>query len=316
MAVRVVALAGGVGGAKLVDGLAQVLPAADLLAVVNTGDDFDHLGLHVSPDLDTVVYTLAGVANRERGWGRQGESWQALETLEVLGGPTWFQLGDKDLGVHLFRTQRLRDGERLSTVTRQIRRALGVDVEVLPMSDDRVETIVETDEGTLSFQEYFVRRRFEPRVHGFQFAGAAESEAAPGVLEAIEAADYLLLCPSNPWVSIDPILSVPGIRAALETKTTIAVSPIVGGRALKGPAAKMFRELGFEPSARTVAEHYGSLLSGFVLDRQDHDEKEGIAAMGLQVQPLQTIMKNRKDRALLAEGVLAFAAAIGEGVRA
>ncbi|MGA9534204.1 MAG: 2-phospho-L-lactate transferase [Anaerolineales bacterium] len=315
MALRVVALAGGVGGAKLADGLARTLPPENLSVVVNTGDDFSHLDLRISPDLDTVVYTLAGLADRQRGWGRADESWDALETLDQLGGPVWFQLGDKDLGLHLFRTQALASGESLSQVTDRVLEAMDVPARIFPMTDDPVSTMVETDEGALSFQDYFVRRHFEPEVRGFTFVGAEVSQPAPGVLKAIADADVVIFCPSNPWVSIDPILSVPGLRSALSPKTVIAVSPIIGGLALKGPAAKMCHELGLEPSATTVAKHYGSLLTGFVLDVQDSNQKEDVAALGLDVQALQTVMKSTDDRVQLAEQVLAFAEGLALGVR-
>lgn len=314
MALDVVALAGGVGGAKLTDGLARSLSAEALTVVVNTGDDFTHLGLRISPDLDTVVYTLAGLADPDHGWGRADETWRALGTMEQLGGPTWFQLGDLDLGLHLFRTHALSAGQPLSEVTERVRRAFGVPVEVLPMTDDPVSTVVESDEGDLAFQDYFVRHHFEPRVRGFRFVGAAASRPAPGVLPAIERADLVVVCPSNPWVSIDPILAVPSIREALRDKLVIAVSPIVGGRALKGPAAKMCRELGWEPSATTVAEHYRELLTGFVLDVQDINQKEDVAALGMHAEALQTVMKTSDDRVQLAEQLLKFAKTIGQGV--
>jgi LPPG:FO 2-phospho-L-lactate transferase len=315
VALTVVALAGGVGGAKLADGLARTLSPENLTVIVNTGDDFSHLGLRISPDLDTVVYTLAGLADRQQGWGRADESWHALGTLKQLGGPAWFQLGDRDLGLHLFRTQALAAGESLSQVTAQVMEAFDVRVRVLPMSDDRVSTTVQTDGGALAFQDYFVRRHFEPRVRGFTFVGSETAEPAPGVLPAIENADVVILCPSNPWVSIDPILSVPGIRSALREKSVLAVSPIIGGKALKGPAAKMCHELGLEPSAATVAKHYGPLLTGFVLDVQDLDQKEDVAALGMDVKALQTVMRSIDERVQLAEQVLAFAETMAMGVR-
>ena len=308
MALRVVALAGGVGGAKLADGLYQNLPPENLTVIVNTGDDFEHLGLHISPDVDTVVYTMAELASRQRGWGRAEESWHALETIEQLGGPTWFQLGDRDIGLHLYRTARLRAGDSLSQVTQSICRSLGVEASLLPMSDDPVRTMVTTDEGELSFQEYFVARQCQPSVESFRFEGKDSAAAAPGILEAIEAADLIVFCPSNPWVSLDPILKVPGIRAAISDKQVVAVSPIVGGQAIKGPAAKMYRELGFDPSAKTVASHYDDLLTGFVIDEMDQEESEAIAALGITPLVLPTVMTNKEDRKNLARQVLAFAA--------
>ena len=304
---NLVALAGGVGGAKLADGLAQSLLSEDLTIIVNTGDDFDHLGLRICPDLDTVCYTLAGLANPETGWGRAGETWHALESLEVLGGPAWFRLGDRDLGTHLERSRRLWHGERLSAITADFCRAWGVKPRVLPMSDDPVATIVITEEGELAFQEYFVARRCEPRVTGFRFQGTDVAGPAPGVLEAIAAADCVVFCPSNPWVSIDPILAIPGIRAAVAARPVVAVSPIVGGQALKGPAAKMYAELGIAPSARAVAGHYGKLLRGFVFDEID---KELAPSIPIPTLITDTIMKSVADRARLAREVLDFAATL------
>jgi LPPG:FO 2-phospho-L-lactate transferase len=308
---KVVALAGGVGGAKLADGLAQTLPPDDLTVVVNTGDDFEHLGLHISPDLDTVCYTLAGLANNATGWGRAGETWQFLDTLRGLGGPTWFRLGDRDLALHHERTRRLAAGERLSAVTRDLAQRMGVRALVLPMTDDRVRTIVLTGEGELPFQQYFVERRCEPVVRGFRFDGVEGSRPADGVLEALAAAEAVVLCPSNPWVSLDPILAVPGLRPALMGKVVVGVSPIIGGRALKGPAAKMARELGIQPSARAVAEHFERLLIGFVVDHQDAEQTPAIEATGVRVLSTHTIMRSPGDRLRLARETLEFA----EGLR-
>lgn len=307
MALKVVALAGGVGGARLADGLAMVLPTDDLTVVVNTGDDFEHLGLEISPDLDTVVYTLAGVANPDTGWGRAGESWHFLESLAALGGPTWFRLGDKDLALHIERTRRLHTGESLSQVTEALRQALGVRVRVLPMTDDPVHTIVQTEAGDLPFQEYFVARQCEPVVQGFCFRGVQDAHPAPGVVEALDAADVVVLCPSNPFVSLDPILAVPGLRAAVAARPVVGVSPIVGGRALKGPAAKIFGELGIEPSARAVADHYAGLLDGFIIDREDRGQQPAILAGGVTVKVTDAIMRGRAGRRRLAAEVVALA---------
>jgi LPPG:FO 2-phospho-L-lactate transferase len=305
---RVVALAGGVGGAKLADGLARGLPQENLTVIVNTGDDFEHLGLYICPDLDTVCYTLAGFANPVTGWGRAGESWSALETVAGLGGPSWFHLGDRDLGLHLERTRRLRQGETLSQVTRKVCQAWGIRAQVLPMSDDAAPTSVYTiDQGELSFQEYFVHRQCRPQVTGFHFNNIERAHPAPGVLEALEKADLVVICPSNPWVSIDPILALPGMRAALENKRVIAVSPIIGGQAVKGPAAKMFAELGIEPSAVAVAGHYGRLLKGFVLDRVDQEQAPSVSELGIRSFVADTWMKTQEDRRRLAEEVLEFA---------
>jgi len=302
---KITALAGGVGGAKLAHGLAQVLPPQDLTVIVNTGDDFEHLGLSISPDLDTVCYTLAGLANFETGWGRADESWNAIANVKRLSGPDWFNLGDQDLGTHLERTRRLREGQPLSQITRDFCQAWGVDVTVLPMSDQPVRTIVETDQGDLAFQEYFVHRRCEPQVKGFRFDGLDQAEPAPGVVEAIQSADAVVICPSNPWVSVDPILRVLpplhtgeglGVRA-------VAISPIISGQTVKGPAAKMYAELGIQPSALAVAEHYRGLLSGFVLDEVDADLAPQIPIPTLVT---NTLMKSLTDRATLAQAVLHF----------
>lgn len=308
---NVLALAGGVGGAKLADGLAQALPSEKLTIVVNTGDDFEHLGLKICPDLDTVCYTLAGIANPDTGWGRAGESWNALESLDELGGPTWFRLGDRDLGTHLERTRRTHAGQTLTEVTREFCRAWEIQVTVLPMSDDPVPTQVNTEEGWLSFQDYFVRRQCQPRVTGFRFEDFQQARPAPGVLEAIGEADLVVICPSNPWVSIDPIITVPAVRSALASKRLVAISPIIGGKAVKGPAAKMFAELGIQPSALAVARHYGRLLSGFVLDRVDVQQRESVDALGIITKVTDTLMNTPDERRRLAEEVLAF----GESLR-
>jgi LPPG:FO 2-phospho-L-lactate transferase len=295
-----------VGGARLVDGLAQVLPPENLTVIVNTGDDFEHLGLFICPDLDTVCYTLAGLANPATGWGRLDETWSALESLVILGGPDWFRLGDRDLGTHLERTRRLREGDSLSQITRHFCRLWGVDFTVLPMSDDRLPTIVYTDEGELPFQEYFVHRQCLPRVRGFRFEGVERAKPAAGVLEALSGADAVVICPSNPWVSVDPILAVPGIRQAVAAKFTLAISPIIGGAAVKGPAAKMYAEMGIEPSALSVAHHYGSLLSAFVLDQVDSGQAGILQDQGLPALATDTLMKSPGDRRRLAGEVLEF----------
>lgn len=303
---KIVALAGGVGGAKLADGLAQVLSPDDLTIIVNTGDDFDHWGLRVCPDLDTVCYTLAGLANLETGWGRADETWQAFENVSQLGGEDWFRLGDKDLATHLERTRRLAEGESLTQITRHFCQAWGIDHLVLPMSDDAIPTMVHTDIGVLPFQEYFVHQRCQPKVTGFFFAGVERSRPAPGVLEALDVAELAVICPSNPWVSIDPILAVPRLRSALHRLPVVAISPIIGGEALKGPADKMYTELGIKPSAYAVASHYKELLSGFVIDEIDKRLSESIREFALQVFVTETIMKSTADRQQLAREVLQF----------
>jgi LPPG:FO 2-phospho-L-lactate transferase len=297
--IRVVALAGGVGGAKLAHGLAQILPPENLTVIVNTGDDFEHLGLSISPDVDTVCYTLAGLANHDTGWGRVAETWHAMDNLKTLGGPDWFNLGDQDLGTHLERTRRIKEGECLSRITRAFCERWGVKPAVLPMSDQPVRTIVESDEGDLPFQEYFVRRHCEPRVHGFRFQGIQEARPAPGVIDALEQALAIIICPSNPWVSIDPILEVlPPLN-----KPVYAVSPIIGGRTVKGPAAKMYAEMGIEPSALAVAQHYKKILRGFVMDNVDAGYQSDIPAPVLVT---ETHMNSIAGRAQLAQVVIDF----------
>ncbi len=303
---KLTALAGGVGGAKLAHGLAQILPPEDLTIIVNTADDFEHLGLSICPDLDTVCYTLAGLANPDTGWGRSGETWNAISNIERLGGPGWFRLGDQDLATHIERTRRLKDGQPLSQIVREFCRIWGVQQYVLPMTDQAVRTIVHTDEGDLAFQEYFVHRHCQPHVSGFEFRGASQAQPAPRVMDAIQTAGAVVICPSNPWVSIGPILSLPGIRQALKGRKVVAVSPIIGGQAVKGPAAKMYRELGIEPSALAVAKQYEDILDGFVMDRVDAQLEDGIRRLNIQTKVAQTLMKNTPDRRQLAEDVLDF----------
>jgi LPPG:FO 2-phospho-L-lactate transferase len=305
---KITALAGGVGGAKLAHGLAQILPPEDLTIIVNTGDDFEHFGLYICPDLDTVCYTLAGLANPETGWGRAGETWEAMANLRRLGAPDWFNLGDKDLATHLERTRRLKEGQTLSQITRDFCTAWGVRHTVLPMSDQPVRTMVDTVEyGELPFQEYFVKHRCEPRVRGFRFATADRAEAAPGAREAIQAADAVILCPSNPWVSIDPVLKILKLQSsAHKLPPIVAVSPIIGGQTIKGPAAKMFAELGIEPSALAVAEHYRGLLRGFVLDNVDESCQHSIRQMNIEPLVTDTIMRSTEERRRLAKDVLHF----------
>ncbi len=308
---RVVALSGGVGGAKLVQGLSQLLDGAALTAIVNTGDDFEHLGLRISPDIDSVVYALAGLDDPERGWGRCGESWTFMAALKALGGPTWFALGDGDLALHVERTRRMAEGATLGEVTQQLARALGVRARVVPMSDDPVRTRVITDEGELGFQDYFVNRRCAPRIRSLRFEGADRARAHPEALEALSAPDLrlVIVCPSNPFVSIEPILAVPGMRAALESARApvIAVTPIIGGRAVKGPAAKMLAELGLAVSARAVARHYSGLIDAFVLDRIDEQEPAADAPAGMRLVYADTLMRDRDDRRRLAAEVLSLA---------
>jgi LPPG:FO 2-phospho-L-lactate transferase len=300
--VKIVALAGGVGGAKLAHGLAQILPPRDLTVIVNTGDDFEHYGLYICPDLDTVCYTLAGLANPETGWGRADETWNVIENARKLGGPGWFNLGDQDLGTHLERTRRMRAGDRLSQITRDFCRAWGIEHTILPMSDQPVRTMVATQQGELPFQEYFVHRRCEPIVKGFRFEGVESAEPAPGAREAILSAEAVVICPSNPWVSVDPILQV----LKKIDKPVYAVSPIIGGKTVKGPAAKMYRELGIQPSALAVANHYRDLLEGFVFDEQDSELLESIRELNMRTYVTNTLMSSHDDRKILAMEVIDF----------
>jgi LPPG:FO 2-phospho-L-lactate transferase len=298
---KVVALSGGVGGARLLDGLARALPAGSMTAIVNTGDDFVHLGLHVSPDLDTVMYTLAGLAHEERGWGLAEESFAALSMVRRYGGPTWFALGDRDLGTHLLRTEALRAGESLSAITARLCGALGIEHPILPMSDEPVRTMIEThDEGTLAFQHWFVQRRAEPPVRAVRYDGGRAP--SPGIIDAIDACDVVVIGPSNQYVSVDPILCLDGVRDAIARKPVVALSPIVGGAAVKGPLATMIRDLSGEaPSAGAVARHYRGLIGAMVVERGDEQTVASIPVLGTS-----TIMRSREDRLRLAREVLAF----------
>ncbi len=309
---KIAALAGGVGGAKLADGLAQIIPAGDLTIIVNTGDDFEHFGLHICPDLDTVCYTLAGLANPETGWGRMDESWKTFENLVQLGGPDWFRLGDRDLGTHLERTRRLKAGQPLSQITQDFCAAWGIGPTVLPMSDNLIPTIVLTDEGELPFQEYFVHRRCEPEVRGFRFQDIDEAHPAPGVLAAIRDADLIVICPSNPWVSIDPILALPTLKSEIAARPVIAVSPIIGGKAVKGPVVKMYAELGIQPSALAVAQHYQDILDGFVFDILDKNLMSEIKSLDVSILNVDTLMVSPTQRKCLAQDVLKFGKLITE----
>jgi LPPG:FO 2-phospho-L-lactate transferase len=308
---KIVAFAGGVGGAKLAHGLANVVPNENLTIIVNIGDDFDHYGLRICPDLDTVCYTLADLANPITGWGLKDESLNVLQAVEILGGPTWFKLGDRDLATHLERTRRLSLGQPLSQITADFCRIWGVRARVLPASDQRVPTLVYTQAGILPFQEYFVRQHCEPQVTGFEFADAARSKPAPGVFQSIHNADIVIFCPSNPFVSIDPILAVPGIREALQEQrqtgmVALAISPIIGGQTIKGPAAKMFSELGIQPSAFTVAEHYQELLDGFILDKVDEHWCYQINELRITPRAANTLMTTNGERSRLALECLDF----------
>jgi len=299
----VVALSGGVGGARFLRGLAQALAPDSLTAIVNTGDDFEHWGLYISPDVDTVMYTLAGLCHEEQGWGLAGESFAALEMMRRYEADAWFRLGDGDLATHLLRTQAMRRGESLSDVTARLCRALGVRASILPMADAPCRTLIETrDQGTLGFQEWFVRRRAEPAVRRVLWEG--DPPPAPGVLQAIRSAELVLIGPSNPYVSVDPILTRPGVRAALEQVPVVAVSPIVAGQAVKGPLSRMLLDItGRAASAGAVVRHYGGLLAGVVVERGDEASIEG----GARVLSTSTLMRSAADSLRLAENALTFA---------
>ena len=304
----VLALSGGIGGAKLALGLNRVMPPERLIVVANTGDDFEHLGLAISPDLDTLMYTLAGLADPDKGWGRRAETWTFMAALGALGGETWFQLGDGDLATHVERTRRLAAGETLSRITADFCRRLGVVPRILPMSDDRVRTRLRCAEGVLDFQDYFVRRRCAPAVLDVSYEGAAAAHPQPDFVAALAGPRLraVIICPSNPYLSIDPILALPGVREGLAdcAAPVIAVSPIIGGRAVKGPTAKMMRELGLPVTAAAVARHYHGLIDGYVVDRADGD---GGALPGVRVATAATLMSSLADREALARSVLALA---------
>jgi LPPG:FO 2-phospho-L-lactate transferase len=307
----VVALSGGIGGAKLALGLSRIMKPDDLIVVANVGDDFEHLGLHVSPDADTLMYTLAGLDNAKLGWGRQDETWSFMETLSALGGEDWFRLGDRDLAVHVERTRRLRRGESLSAVTAGFCRRLGVGPRVLPATDDRLRTRLRTEEGWLDFQDYFVRLQCRPVVRELAFEGAADARPQPDLLAALSDARLraVVICPSNPFISVEPILAVPGMREALSACAApiVAVSPIIGGRAVKGPTAKMMTELGMIPSAAAVAQRYGDLLDGYVMDAEDAEQAAQVAP---KVTLAPTLMTSLAEKEQLARIVLEAADAL------
>lgn len=307
---RIVALAGGVGGAKLAHGLAQHQNPEYLSIVVNTGDDFEHLGLLICPDLDTVLYNLAEVNHPGQGWGREAETFRVLDELQRLGHDPWFLLGDKDIALHLLRRQMLDAGCSLTAVAAALAQRLGVGHPVLPMSDQAVRTIIQTPEGDLPFQEYFVHRRCLPTMVGIRFDGLDRAAPSAAVATAIATASAIIFCPSNPFVSIDPILALPGLRQWLANKPAVAVSPIVGGQALKGPAAKMMAEIGAEVSALGVARRYADVLDGFVIDHADAELAPAIGDLGMQVLVANTVMSDKAARKRLAAETLAFASSI------
>ena len=305
----IVALSGGIGGAKLALGLSRVLSDETLTIIANTGDDFEHLGLSISPDIDTLLYTLSDLADRERGWGRRDETWSFMAALRALGGDDWFSLGDGDLATHLLRTQWLRDGATLSEVTERLRLQLGITARIVPMSDARLRTQLRSDAGWLDFQDYFVGQRCVPRIHEIRYAGADAAVPSPAVLNALHdpALRGIVICPSNPLLSIDPLLALPELRVALEQRRVpvIAVSPIIGGAAIKGPTAKLMQELGSEASASAVAQHYAGLIDHFLVDAAD---AEAIMPRGVQAQVAPIVMKTLDDREALARAVLALLA--------
>jgi LPPG:FO 2-phospho-L-lactate transferase len=307
----VVALSGGIGGAKLALGLSRVMFPADLVVVANTGDDFEHLGLSISPDLDTLMYTLAGLDDAQRGWGRRDETWTFMAALEKLGGETWFKLGDGDLATHLERTRRLQDGETLSEITADFCQRLEIAARILPMTDDPAQTQLITSEGTLDFQDYFVRLQCEPEILNVEYDDAQDATANPDVLDALEDPRLraVVICPSNPILSIIPILEVGIMREAIAecAAPVVAVSPIIGGRAVKGPTAKFMTELGRPATAAAVARLYDDLLDGFVLDHADAADAAEITALGIRAAPAHTLMRTLEDRERLAREVLAIA---------
>ena len=319
MTVKYLALSGGVGGAKLAVGLTHAVPPEELAVLVNTGDDFEHLGLHVSPDLDTLLYTLAGINNPTTGWGRDAETWSFMGALEEVGAPTWFRLGDNDLALNVLRTHALRSGTTLNEFTADMAERWGVASRIIPMSNETVRTVIETEIGPLDFQDYFVRRRCEPVAQSIQFRGA--SDAAPvAELEEIMTAGSLaavIICPSNPYLSIDPILSVPGIRDALRRcgAPVVAVSPVVSGESLKGPTAKIMNELGIICSATAIAQHYRGLINGLLIDTDDASLEADIADLGMAVKLSNIVMRSAEDRCTLAKIVVQFAGELESGVK-
>lgn len=308
----ILAITGGVGGAKLALGLTDEVSAGQLHLLVNTGDDFEHLGLQISPDIDTLLYTLAGLSNQSLGWGLEGESWNAMGALEQLGGETWFRLGDRDLATHLWRTQALANGASFLQMVDTLAQRFGIECNIHPMSEDPVRTTLGTDEGELAFQHYFVRRQCEPAVSAIRFKGIESAHPNPAVMQllASNTPDAIIICPSNPFVSVDPVLQIPGMWQALRdcSAPVIAVSPIVAGMAIKGPAAKMMQELKLPVSALAVAKYYSErypgLLSGFVIDKSDASLQDEIGVLGMDVTVTNTIMRSREEKQELAQTVL------------
>jgi len=306
---RIVVLTGGVGGAKLVLGLSHIVTEGVLTAIVNTGDDFRHLGLYISPDIDTLLYTLADKANKVQGWGREGESWAFMAALRELGGEDWFQLGDGDLALHVLRSHALAQGQSLSQVTARFAERWGITARILPMTEQRVATMLDTDQGRFDFQRYFVERRCEPAVWRIIFEGAAHAEPSPGVVEAIQSAEAVLIAPSNPFLSIDPMLALPAIRSALERTSAaiVAISPLVGGKAVKGPTAKLMQELDMPVDNENIVRHYGGLIDGLLIDNGDRCDVPDI-----RIAHCATLMTTLEDRKRVAQAALDLAASLRE----
>ena len=300
---KLLALTGGVGGAKLALGLSRVLASDEIMFMVNTGDDFEHLGLHISPDIDSLTYALAEQNNQELGWGRAGETWQFIDTLQSLGGETWFRLGDKDLALHVYRSQCLQQGLTLTETTQKIAQAMGIKHHIIPMSDQPVRTIVHSNAGALAFQHYFVREQCKPTVNSFEFAGIEEASLNPLISQWLEQCDGIVICPSNPYVSVDPLLKLPGFLEQAAHIPMVAISPIVGGIAIKGPAAKMMQELNVPASPGAVAAHYNGIIDGIILDKTDQEQLKQITIPAIAE---QTIMVTLQDRVDLAHATIRF----------
>ena len=304
------ALSGGIGGAKLALGLEHIFNSPKLMIAGNTGDDFEHFGLNISPDLDTLLYTLSGKSDLERGWGLANETWSFMKAIKEIGGETWFQLGDRDLAIHVERTRRLKEGERLSLITSSFCRKFGVKSHIVPATDDPLKTLVKTPKGILSFQHYFVRDQCRPKILGLKYEGQENAQPCPALEEALESSllEMVVVCPSNPFLSIDPILAVKGVREKLKSSNArvIAVSPIVGGDAVKGPTANNMRDLGFSVSAYTIAKYYSDFIDGFMLDKGDENEISRIESLGMQVGLADTVMTDLQSKIKLAEDVLRF----------
>ena len=304
------ALSGGIGGAKLALGLEHIFNSPKLMIAGNTGDDFEHFGLNISPDLDTLLYTLSGKSDLERGWGLANETWSFMKAMKEIGGETWFQLGDRDLAIHVERTRRLKEGERLSLITSSFCRKFGVKSHIVPATDDSLKTLVKTPKGILSFQHYFVRDQCRPKILGLNYEGSENAQPCPALEEALESSllETVVLCPSNPFLSIDPILAVKGVREKLKSSNArvLAVSPIVGGDAVKGPTANNLRDLGFSVSAYAIAKYYSDFIDGFMLDKGDENEISQIESLGIQVGLADTVMTDLQSKIKLAEDVLRF----------